>query len=161
MRTLPRLSPPSPRRPPRLAVRPGEAGLVPKVVLKGHTEAIYSTAFNKDGTLAVTGSFDKSVRLWDAANGKHAPRVLRPGRAPEPGPERRVQPGRRPGRVRRVGQLRPRLGRAADDPRPRPRPRRPAVDGVAVSPDGKTVAGATAGRDRQAVGRRREAARRP
>jgi len=42
----------------------------PKVVFKGHTEAIYSTAFNKDGTLAATGSFDKSVRLWDPASGK-------------------------------------------------------------------------------------------
>lgn len=42
----------------------------PKLVLKGHSEAIYSTAFNKDGTLAVTGSFDKSIRLWDPATGK-------------------------------------------------------------------------------------------
>src|SRR5262245_13965681 len=42
----------------------------PKVVFKGHTEAIYSTALNKDGTLAATGSFDKSVRLWDPATGK-------------------------------------------------------------------------------------------
>src|SRR4029079_11250245 len=40
------------------------------LVLKGHTEAIYSTAFNKDGTLAATGSFDKSVRLWDPSTGK-------------------------------------------------------------------------------------------
>jgi WD40 repeat protein len=40
------------------------------VVFKGHTEAIYSVAFNKDGTLAVTGAFDKSVRLWDPATGK-------------------------------------------------------------------------------------------
>src|SRR5215210_4595867 len=42
----------------------------PAVVFKGHTEAIYSTAFNKDGTLAATGSFDKSVRLWDSVAGK-------------------------------------------------------------------------------------------
>src|SRR5262245_37527743 len=42
----------------------------PTTTLKGHTEAIYSTAFNKDGTLAATGSFDKSVRLWDPATGK-------------------------------------------------------------------------------------------
>jgi WD40 repeat protein len=40
------------------------------VEFKGHTEAIYSVGFNKDGTLAVTGSFDKSVRLWDPATGK-------------------------------------------------------------------------------------------
>src|SRR6187200_3155813 len=42
----------------------------PAVVFKGHTEAIYSAAFNKDGTLAATGSFDKSVRLWDPVAGK-------------------------------------------------------------------------------------------
>ncbi len=42
----------------------------PKLVLKGHSEAIYSTAFNKDGTILATGSFDKTVRLWDAATGK-------------------------------------------------------------------------------------------
>src|SRR5258708_31740656 len=42
----------------------------PTVTFKGHTEAIYSVAFNKDGTLAVTGSFDKTVRLWDPATGK-------------------------------------------------------------------------------------------
>src|ERR671931_674312 len=40
------------------------------VVFKGHAEAIYSTAFTKDGTLAATGSFDKSVRLWDPVTGK-------------------------------------------------------------------------------------------
>ena len=43
---------------------------VAKVTFKGHTEAIYSTAYNKDGTLAVTGSFDKSLRLWDPSTGK-------------------------------------------------------------------------------------------
>jgi WD40 repeat protein len=40
------------------------------VVFKGHTEAIYSVGFNKDGTLAVTGAFDKTVRLWDPKTGK-------------------------------------------------------------------------------------------
>lgn len=44
--------------------------LTPTLVLKGHTEAIYSTGINKDGTLGVTGSFDKSVRLWDLKTGK-------------------------------------------------------------------------------------------
>src|SRR5262245_49273676 len=41
-----------------------------RITFKGHTEAIYSVALNKDGTLAATASFDKSVRLWDPATGK-------------------------------------------------------------------------------------------
>jgi WD40 repeat protein len=41
-----------------------------RITFKGHTEAIYSVAFNKDGTRAATASFDKSVRLWDPATGK-------------------------------------------------------------------------------------------
>src|SRR5262249_60220484 len=46
------------------------AGPTPTATFKGHSEAIYSVALNKDGTLAVTGSFDKSLRLWDPASGK-------------------------------------------------------------------------------------------
>ena len=42
----------------------------PTITFKGHTEAIYSVDFNKDGTLAVSGSFDKTVRLWDPKTGK-------------------------------------------------------------------------------------------
>src|SRR5262245_6418242 len=51
----------------------------PGVAFKGHTEAIYSAAFNKDGTLAATGSFDKSVRLWDPATGKQLREFAGPG----------------------------------------------------------------------------------
>jgi len=39
-------------------------------VLKGHTDTIAAVAVSPDGTLIATGSFDKSVRLWDAATGK-------------------------------------------------------------------------------------------
>lgn len=42
----------------------------PATTFKGHTEAIYSVGFNTAGTLAVTGAFDKSVRIWDPATGK-------------------------------------------------------------------------------------------
>lgn len=38
--------------------------------LKGHTDAVYSVAVSPDGKLYVTGSFDRSIRIWDAVTGK-------------------------------------------------------------------------------------------
>src|SRR5262249_34381953 len=38
--------------------------------LKGHTEALYAVAFTPDGQYVVTGSFDKTLKVWDAATGK-------------------------------------------------------------------------------------------
>jgi WD40 repeat protein len=39
-------------------------------VLKGHTDSVYTVAFSPDGKFVLTGSFDKSLRLWIAATGK-------------------------------------------------------------------------------------------
>ncbi len=36
---------------------------------KGHADAVYAVALSPHGKTAATGSLDKSVRLWDAANG--------------------------------------------------------------------------------------------
>ena len=33
--------------------------------LRGHTDIVYSIAFNSDGKLLVSGSFDKTIRIWD------------------------------------------------------------------------------------------------
>lgn len=38
--------------------------------LHGHGDAIYSVAFVGDGRQVVTGSFDRTARLWDAATGR-------------------------------------------------------------------------------------------
>ena len=39
-------------------------------VLNGHTECVNSILFSTDGTCIVSGSSDKSVRVWDALVGK-------------------------------------------------------------------------------------------
>ena len=39
-------------------------------ILKGHGETVYSIAFTPDGKYAVTGSFDKSIKLWEVPSGK-------------------------------------------------------------------------------------------
>ena len=38
-----------------------------KAILKGHTSLIKALAFSPDGTLLLSGSWDKSVRLWNVA----------------------------------------------------------------------------------------------
>src|SRR5579872_6996770 len=43
------------------------AGAVP---LKGHAESVYSVAYSPDGRYVVTGSFDHTLKVWEAASGK-------------------------------------------------------------------------------------------
>lgn len=42
----------------------------PTYVLKGHTDPVYAVAISPDGQTIATGSFDKTVKLWAAADGK-------------------------------------------------------------------------------------------
>jgi WD40 repeat protein len=40
------------------------------ITLKGHTISVHSVAFSPDGKQIVSGSFDKTIKLWDAVTGK-------------------------------------------------------------------------------------------
>ena len=39
------------------------------LTLKGHTDAVWSASFSPDGSRIVTGSDDKTAKVWDAKSG--------------------------------------------------------------------------------------------
>ena len=65
--------PPKPEHTPeREAAR---AALEEKIISLGHTGTIHSVAFSPDGRLALSGSADNTVRIWDVETGRNV-RVL-------------------------------------------------------------------------------------
>jgi hypothetical protein len=48
-----------------------------QTVFRGHTDPVLSVSYSPDGTRIVTGSEDKTVRLWDAETGKPVGEPLR------------------------------------------------------------------------------------
>jgi WD40 repeat protein len=48
-------------------VKTGEEVVEP---LKGHTDSVWSVAFSPDGTRIISGSLDKTIRIWDVKTGE-------------------------------------------------------------------------------------------
>ena len=46
-------------------------GLLPMLTLQGHTDSVYSVCVTPDGLHVVTGSEDKTARVWLLADGAH------------------------------------------------------------------------------------------
>ena len=54
-----------------LFVSPGAAKDALQLVLPiEHTDGVTSVAFNPDGKYALSGSFDKTLKLWEVATGR-------------------------------------------------------------------------------------------
>ena len=65
--------------------------------LKGHTGAVWSVAFSPDGKRIVSGSEDKTLKVWDATTGQE---MLTLKGHTDVVYERGVQPGREADRQR-------------------------------------------------------------
>ena len=101
---------------------------------------MHGVAFSPDGKRIVSGSGDKTVRVWDATTGQPIGQPLT-GHT-EPVIERDVQPRRAAHRLRQRRQHGAAVGRRhRPTHRPAARPATPArSDSVAFSPDGRRIA---------------------
>ena len=54
----------------------GGSGEVP-LILNGHSGWVNSVSYSPDGTRIVSGSYDGTLRQWDAVTGKHVGKPLR------------------------------------------------------------------------------------
>jgi WD40 repeat protein len=48
----------------------------PPAALEGHVDAVASADYSPDGKLIVSGSFDRTIKIWNAATGEHLRTVI-------------------------------------------------------------------------------------
>ncbi|MGO9806110.1 MAG: PDZ domain-containing protein, partial [Rhodomicrobium sp.] len=86
-------------------IRADARGAEPKLLhrLEGHTDFIFAVGFSPDGRSAVTGSFDRDLRLWRVADGKEMARMPGHGdkvRSLAVAPDGTIASGDRSGEIR-------------------------------------------------------------
>jgi hypothetical protein len=110
------------------------AGTAPPTPSAGHSALLSACAFSPDGQFVLTAAYDNSARLWDAR--RHRTPTLRRTHhrsPPAPSPRRAVRPHRR------LGQLRPPVGRPLRHRTPPLRRAHRPLSACAFSPDGQFV----------------------
>ncbi|MSR30952.1 MAG: hypothetical protein EXR99_05540 [Gemmataceae bacterium] len=117
----------------------GQGLPAPAVVFKGHTETIYSLVTGPNGKQIVSGSFDKTIRVWEAATGKE----LRVYAGPQAHQQMVLSVGINPDGSLIASGSSDNTARVWDFPMSEPMVKLAAGDGIfslAVTPDGKAAA---------------------
>jgi WD40 repeat protein len=60
---------------------------------KGHRDAVFGVAFSPDGKTIASGSSDRTVKLWNVADGKVVRELVNPEYKPAPGNPPEAHPG--------------------------------------------------------------------
>jgi WD40 repeat protein len=64
-----------------------------KTFEKGHQDAVYAVAFTADGKLLVSAGYDKTIKVWNIADGSVARELVNPGLKAAPGMPAPAHPG--------------------------------------------------------------------